>query len=72
MNSPKRDNKKLYRIKRGAMLAGVCNGIGLYLDVDPTIIRLIWALLALAYGFGIVAYIAAALIIPEAPGQDAY
>jgi len=69
MNSPNRSNKKLYRIKRGSMVAGVCNGIGLYLDIDPTIVRLVWALLALAYGFGIVAYIAAAIIIPEEPAS---
>jgi len=48
------------------MLGGVCGGIGEYLDIDPTIIRLLWALFLLT-GVGIIAYIIAWLIIPEKP-----
>ena len=56
--------KKLYRIKEGRMIAGVCNGIGEYLDVDPTIIRLLWLVLIFAFGGGILAYLVAWIVIP--------
>ena len=58
--------KKLYRSKKHRMIAGVCGGIGEYFDIDPTIVRLVWALLSLAsIGGGILAYIIAWIIIPE-------
>ncbi|MDO5416819.1 MAG: PspC domain-containing protein [Lachnospiraceae bacterium] len=56
--------KKLYRSSRNKMLCGVCGGIGEYIGLDPTLIRLAWALLACS-GPGIVAYIIAAIIIPQ-------
>lgn len=56
--------KKLYRSDSDKMLCGVCGGIAEYFDVDPTIIRLLWAILACT-GSGIVAYIIAAVIIPK-------
>lgn len=59
--------KKLYRIKEGKTLAGVCGGIAEYFNIDPTVVRLIWALVVLLGGAGIVAYIACAFIIPEKP-----
>ena len=58
--------KKLYRINEGKKIAGVCGGIAEYLGIDPTVIRLIWALVALT-GAGILAYFIAALIIPVKP-----
>ncbi|KKG18133.1 phage-shock protein [Methanosarcina sp. 2.H.T.1A.6] len=58
--------KKLYRSKKNRIIAGVCGGIGEYLDVDPTLIRLLWALFSLN-GAGIVGYIIAWIIIPEEP-----
>jgi len=58
--------KKLYRVREGKVLAGVCGGIARYFDLDPTVIRVIWALIA-ATGSGVIAYIICALIIPEAP-----
>ena len=59
-------NKKLYRSSQNKMLCGVCGGIGEYLGVDPTLIRLIWAVLACS-GTGIVVYFLAAIIIPQDP-----
>lgn len=56
--------KKLYRSNRDKMLCGVCGGIGEYFDIDPTIVRLIWVVLACS-GAGILAYILAAIIIPR-------
>ena len=61
-------NKKLYRNIQNKMIAGVCAGVGEYLNIDATIVRLIWALIGLT-GTGIVAYLVAALIIPEKPAD---
>ena len=58
--------KKLYRSNTNSMIAGVCGGLGEYLGIDPTLIRLIWALLGCT-GTGIVAYLIAAVIIPQKP-----
>ena len=46
-------------------LCGVCGGIAEYLNIDPTIVRLIWLLLVLCAGTGMLAYIIAASIMPE-------
>ena len=46
-------------------LCGVCGGIAEYFDVDPTVIRLLWVVLCLFAGSGILAYIVAAIIMPE-------
>ncbi|MBO7547260.1 MAG: PspC domain-containing protein [Bacteroidales bacterium] len=59
--------KKLYRIREGRVFAGVCSGIGEYLDVDPVIIRLLWLVLVFAFGGGILAYLIAWIIIPMNP-----
>ena len=60
------ETKKLYRSKKDRVFAGVCGGIGEYLGVDPTVSRL----LAMNLGFtgsGVLAYIVAAILIPENP-----
>jgi phage shock protein C len=61
--------KKLYRSPQNRMISGVCAGIGEYFNVDPTIVRLAWVIFSLPMAGlgGLVAYIAAAYIIPEAP-----
>jgi phage shock protein C len=56
--------KKLYRSKTNRMICGVCGGLGEYLNIDPTIIRLLTVLLAFTGG-GLVAYIIAAILIPD-------
>ena len=61
--------KKLYRSRTDKKLSGVCGGLAEYLNVDPTIIRLIWVLVTLCAGAGLVAYIACALIVPEKPEE---
>lgn len=61
-------NKRLYRSGQDRMLCGVCGGIGEYLGVDPTLIRLLWAVLACS-GTGILVYFLAAVIIPREPDQ---
>ena len=59
--------KKLYRSKSNRMLAGVCAGVAEYLNIDPTVVRVIWAIASIFAFVGVVAYIACALIIPEKP-----
>lgn len=59
--------KRLYRSRADRRVAGVCGGIADYLAVDPTIVRIIWALFAIAGGPGVVLYIILAAIIPEEP-----
>ena len=61
--------KKLYRIMEGKMIAGVCTGFADYFKLDVNIIRLVLILISLGGGVGIVAYIAAALLIPEKPSN---
>ncbi len=56
--------KKLYRIKQGKMIAGVCNGLAAYFDIDVNVVRL-GAIILGCTGTGIVAYIAACILVPE-------
>ncbi|WP_074042206.1 PspC domain-containing protein [Desnuesiella massiliensis] len=57
--------KRLYKIKEQAMVSGVCAGIAEYLQVDVSIIRLVWLGFTFLGGSGILAYIAAVIILPE-------
>ncbi|HIZ82275.1 MAG TPA: PspC domain-containing protein [Candidatus Mediterraneibacter pullistercoris] len=59
-------DKRLYRSRTSKMLCGVCGGIGEYFNIDPTLIRLAFVLFGLT-GSGILAYIVAAIIIPDSP-----
>ncbi|NLG80721.1 MAG: PspC domain-containing protein [Firmicutes bacterium] len=59
--------KRLYRSKRECIIGGVAGGIAEYFDIDPTIVRILWVLLALADGIGVLAYIIAWIIIPANP-----
>ncbi len=59
-------NRKLTRSASNRMVCGVCAGVGEYFQVDPTVIRLLWAILTFCgVGSGILVYIIAAVIIPE-------
>ncbi|MDE7014148.1 MAG: PspC domain-containing protein [Kineothrix sp.] len=61
-----RNYKKLIRSKGNRMICGVCGGIGEYVGIDPTLVRIIWVVLSIAgWGTGLVAYLIAAIIIPE-------
>jgi phage shock protein C len=57
--------KKIYRNSSKGIIGGVCYGIAKYLDADPTIVRLIWALGTLLWGVGIFAYLLAWIILPD-------
>lgn len=56
--------ERLYRSKSNRVIAGVCGGFAEYFRIDPTIIRIIWILISLS-GTGILAYIIAAIIMPD-------
>lgn len=58
-------DKRLYRSQTHKIIGGVCGGLGEYFDVDPVFVRIIAVLLALATGFGVLAYIVAWIIIPK-------
>ena len=58
-------DKRLYKSSENSMLCGVCGGIGEYLNLDPTVIRLLWIIFSFVGGCGILAYIIAAIVIPE-------
>ena len=58
---------KLYRSRTDAMLAGVCGGLGRYLGIDSTFVRLFFVFLVLAGGGGILLYILLAILVPRAP-----
>ena len=58
--------KKLAKSYKNRKICGVCGGIAEYLNADPTIIRLAFILIAMAAGSGVLAYIVAALVMPEA------
>ncbi|MDD4111562.1 MAG: PspC domain-containing protein [Herbinix sp.] len=55
--------KKLYRSNDKKMVCGVCQGIAEYINIDPTIIRLLWVIFSLSF-VGILVYIVAAIIMP--------
>ena len=60
------NGKRLYK-SNNKKICGVCAGIAEYFDIDPTIVRLIWATFTLAGGSGIIIYIIAALVMDDDP-----
>ena len=59
-----KNEKRLMRAEEGRMIAGVCVGLGRYLGVDPTIVRIIFVLLALFAAGGVLLYLILWLIMP--------
>ncbi len=60
-----KDYKKLTKSATDRMICGVCGGVGEYLKIDPTVVRILWVIFSMMGGAGILAYIIAAIIIPE-------
>lgn len=61
---------RLARSQTDRRIAGVCGGLAEYFDVDPTIVRVGWVIVSIIVGavvFGVVAYVVAWFIIPQAP-----
>ena len=61
------NEKKLYKSSTDKKLAGVYGGIAEYFNIDSTLVRLGWVLFSLLGGSGLLAYIIAALIMPDRP-----
>ncbi len=59
-------NRRLYRSNQNKMICGVCGGIAEYFNIDPTIVRLVFAVLAFSWK-GLLVYFLAAIIIPMEP-----
>jgi phage shock protein PspC (stress-responsive transcriptional regulator) len=58
--------RRLYKIKDGAMVFGVCNGLAAYVNLDVTLVRLAFVLLTVFWGFGALVYIVMAILLPSA------
>ena len=56
---------RIHKSATDKKLAGVCGGIAEGLGVDPVFIRLVWALLVLGWGTGVLLYIIFAIVLPE-------
>ncbi len=59
--------KRVYRSRKDKVIGGICGGLGYYFNIDPVLIRVVWAVLFFAGGIGLLAYILAWIIIPEDP-----
>lgn len=57
--------KKLKRSRSESMIAGVCGGLGDYFGLDPTVVRLVFVLLALLGGPGLVLYVILWIVMPR-------
>jgi len=62
--------RRLRRSRRDRMVGGVCGGIARYLDVDPVLLRIAAVALALSGGFGVLVYLLAWIVIPDADGPE--
>jgi phage shock protein C len=66
MNQPSNGPaKRLYRIRDGRIVAGVCAGLAAYFGVDPTLVRLAFALLTVFGGLGVLLYLGAWVVVPD-------
>ena len=57
--------KRLYKIENGKKVCGVCGGIAEYFNIDPVIVRVLWAVISFFYGFGIILYLIFAFVLPN-------
>ena len=62
---------RLVRPRNGRKIAGVCAGLAEYLDLDVTLIRLVWLIVVIFAGAGLVAYVIAWIVMPEEPERYA-
>ncbi len=70
MNEPSSNGtKRLYRIREGRVVAGVCAGLAAYFGIDPTLVRLAFALFTIFGGAGVLLYLVAWIVIPEDDGD---
>jgi phage shock protein C len=68
MFTPPVSRKKLARSRSDKKIGGVCAGFAEYLDVDPTLVRLLWVIFVFFGGWGLIAYLIAWIVMPIEPG----
>lgn len=56
--------KRLYKVEDGKLISGVCGGLAEYFDIDPSLVRIVTALIIACKGVGLIAYIIAAIVLP--------
>ncbi len=71
MFTPTTTERKLTRSRHDKKIAGVCGGLGEYLGVDPTLVRLIWLIAVIFGGTGLLAYLIAWIVMPAEPEPKA-
>lgn len=59
--------RKLYRVRKGKYIAGVCGGIAKFFEIDPKMVRLLFVLFVLAYSSSLIAYIIFMIVLPKEP-----
>ncbi len=64
---PVEARRRLLRPRAGRQIAGVCRGFAEYFDLDVTVIRIVWVLVAIFGGSGFLAYIIAWIVMPDEP-----
>lgn len=64
--------RKLRRSRQDNVIAGVCGGVAKYLNIDVTIVRIVWVIAALLGGPGFIAYLICAIVIPKESGEEVY
>jgi phage shock protein C len=57
--------RRFYKIEQGRKIFGVCGGLAEYLNIDVAIVRIVWAVLGLCYGTGLVLYLVCAVVLPN-------
>lgn len=64
------DTKRLYKSNTDKRVWGVCGGLAEYFKVDPILVRILFVVLTLAGGPGLLLYLVLGLVMPEAPDYD--
>jgi phage shock protein PspC (stress-responsive transcriptional regulator) len=62
--------KRLYRVREGDMIAGVCNGLAAYFNIDPSFVRVAFVFLTILWLSGPIVYIVMAIVVPEAKSPE--
>jgi phage shock protein C len=65
------ETRRLYRSLRQRMIGGVCGGLGEYLAIDPTVIRVLFVLAAILGGHGVLLYLLLLILVPVEPSLPA-
>lgn len=67
MFTPAKREAKTLTLSRDKKIAGVCGGFAEYMEIDATLVRLLWIFLVFFGGWGVIAYIVAWIVMPVAP-----